>query len=433
MLVDPRTTELLADAPRRAFVREYRLTLDGRARSFAAPRLVIGADPRADLVIADPAMSKFHCEIRIAGGAATLRDLGSRNGTLVDQVRVIEAPLRDGAVLQLGRTALRFDLGTRDVELSLSPRTRFGRLVGSSVAMRVAFAHLEAVAASTATVLLQGESGTGKELAAEALHTESPRRDGPFVVVDCGAIPANLLEVELFGHEPGAFTGATARRIGAFEAASGGTLLLDELGELALDVQPKLLRALDRHEIQRVGSSERIATDVRVVAATNRNLREEVNAHRFRSDLYFRLAVVPITLPPLRERAEDLPVLIEAVLADLGVTAAAAAPLRSGELVAELLRHSWPGNVRELRNYIEAALVRQDFGLARDDAEHDAEPAIDVAEPLRVVRERWVRHVERRYLEQLLAAHANNVSAAARAAGVDRVHLHRLLGRAGLR
>jgi transcriptional regulator with PAS, ATPase and Fis domain len=393
---------------------------------------VIGADPRADLVIADPAMSKFHCEIRIANGAATLRDLGSRNGTLVDHVRVIEAPLRDGAVLGLGRTLLRFDLGTREVELALSPRTRFGRLVGHSVAMRAAFAQLEAMAASTSTVLLQGESGTGKELAAEALHTESARRDGPFIVVDCGAIPANLLEVELFGNEPGAFTGATARRIGAFEAASGGTLLLDELGELALELQPKLLRALDRHEIQRIGSTTRIATDVRVIAATNRNLREEVNAHRFRSDLYYRLAVVPITLPPLRERSEDLPALVEALLVDLGALGSAAAvALRSGELVPELLRHAWPGNVRELRNYLEAALVRQDFG--HHPSGTAGAPTIDVSQPLRVVRERWIRDLERRYLEQLLAAHSNNVSAAARAAGVDRVHLHRLLGRAGLR
>ncbi|MEO8550780.1 MAG: sigma 54-interacting transcriptional regulator [Kofleriaceae bacterium] len=429
MSTDPRTTELLADAPRRAFVREYRLTIDGTAQSFATPRLVLGADPRADLVIADPAMSKFHCEIRIDKGAASVRDLGSRNGTLVDHVRVIEAPLRDGAIVKLGRTTLRFDLGTRDVELSLSPRTQFGRLVGHSVAMRAAFAHLEAAATSNATVLLQGESGTGKDLAAEALHTEGPRRDGPFVVVDCGAIPANLLEVELFGHEAGAFTGATTRRIGAFEAASGGTLLLDELGELALELQPKLLRALDRHEIQRIGSSERIATDVRVIAATNRNLREEVNAHRFRSDLYFRLAVIPITLPPLRERVEDLPLLLAGLLVDLGaMTSPAAAPLRSGELVPELLRHTWPGNVRELRNYVEAAIVRGDYELPAS-----AEPAIDVALPLRVVRERWLRHVERQYLERLLAAHDNNVTAAARVAGVDRVHLHRLLGRAGLR
>jgi len=431
MVADPRTTELLGDAPARAFVREYRLTVDGKVQTFATPKLVIGADPRADLVIADPAMSKFHCEIRIANGAATLRDLGSRNGTLVDHVRVIEAPLRDGANLQLGRTLVRFDLGTRDVELALSSRTRFGRLVGASVAMRAAFAQLEAMAASTSTVLLQGESGTGKELAAEALHTESARRDGPFIVVDCGAIPANLLEVELFGHEPGAFTGATTRRIGAFEAASGGTLLLDELGELALELQPKLLRALDRHEIQRIGSTTRIATDVRVIAATNRNLREEVNAHRFRSDLYYRLAVVPITLPPLRERSEDLPSLIEALLADLGAQGSpATAALRSGELIPELLHHAWPGNVRELRNYLEAALVRQELGHPHGG---NSSPAIDVTLPLRVVRERWLRDLERRYLEQLLAAHGNNVSAAARAAGVDRVHLHRLLGRAGLR
>ena len=173
-----------------------------------------------------------------------------------------------------------------------------------------------------------------------------------------------------------------------------------------------------------------------MIAATNRNLREEVNAHRFRSDLYYRLAVVPITLPPLRERREDLPALIEALLADLGTTGTAASALRSGELVPELLRHAWPGNVRELRNYLEAALVRQDFHRAADadvDEDRTSPLAIDLGQPLRVVRERWVRELERRYLEQLLAAHSNNVSAAARAAGVDRVHLHRLLGRAGLR
>jgi two-component system, NtrC family, response regulator GlrR len=428
--MDPRTTEQLVDGSR-ALVREYRLTIGGTTQTFASPRLVIGADLRADLVIADPAMSKFHCEIRIANGVASIRDLGSRNGTTLDRVPVIEAPLRDGAILELGRTTLRFDLGTRHVELALSMQSQFGRLLGHSVAMRAAFAQLEAAVASASTVLLQGESGTGKDLAAEALHTESARRDGPFVVVDCGAIPANLLEVELFGHEAGAFTGATVRRIGAFEAASGGTLLLDEIGELALDLQPKLLRALDRHEIQRIGSTERIATDVRIVAATNRNLREEVNARRFRSDLFYRLAVIQITLPPLRERTTDIPVLVDGLLGDLGARdLPAAAPFRSGELVPELLRHAWPGNVRELRNYVEAALVRQDYAVAPSTG---GEPAIDVEQPLRVVRESWLRHVERRYLERLLVVHGNNVSAAARAAGIDRVHLHRLLSRAGLR
>ncbi|HEY0985563.1 MAG TPA: sigma 54-interacting transcriptional regulator [Kofleriaceae bacterium] len=436
MADDPRTTEALTSShPVRVVVRECRLTAldgdrDGAVFRFAAERVVIGADPKADLVIADPAMSKFHCEIRISDGAAVVRDLGSRNGTLVDRVPVIEAPLRDGALLSLGRTQLRFDVGTRQVEIPLSPRERFGRLIGRSATMRATFAVLEACAASDSTVLLQGESGTGKDLAAESIHHESARRDGPFVVVDCAAIPPNLLEAELFGFEAGAFTGATARRIGAFEAASGGTILLDELGELALDLQPKLLRAIERREFQRIGGTERIATDVRIIAATNRNLREEVNARRFRSDLYFRLAVLVVTLPPLRERAADVPLLVGAILDDLRAgESAMATALRSGELLPELLRHGWPGNVRELRNYIEACLVRQEPAAPAA----TEEPAIDVAQPLRGVRERWLRHVERRYLEQLLVLHGNNVSAAARAAGIDRVHLHRLLARVGLR
>lgn len=426
-----RETETLGDAPH-AFVREYRLTIDRTSHTFAARTVVIGADPRADLVLADPALSKFHCELTITDGLATLRDLGSRNGTRVDRVPVIEAPLRDGAIVEIGRTSLRFELGQRNVEIPLSARTSFGRLLGRSVAMRAVFQQLELIAPSGTTVLIQGESGTGKDLTAEALHTESPRADGPFIVVDCGAIPANLLEVELFGCEAGAFTGATTRRIGAFEAAHGGTLLLDEIGELSLELQPKLLRALDRHEIQRLGSSERIAIDVRIVAATNRHLRQEVNARRFRSDLFYRLAVVQIVLPPLRERAEDIPLLVAALVEDLGARELpAAAPLRSGELVPELLRHAWPGNVRELRNYVEAALVRGEYMVASD---RELDPlAVDTSQPLRVARERWVRHLERQYLERLLALHGNNVSATARAAGVDRVHMHRLLARCGLR
>ena len=316
-------------------------------------------------------------------------------------------------------------------EIPLSGRERFGRLVGRSLAMRAAFTHLEAAAASQSTVLLLGESGTGKDVAAEAIHVESARRDGPFVVVDCGAIPANLLEAELFGFEAGAFTGATAQRIGAFEAAHGGTLFLDEIGELALDLQPKLLRAIERREIQRIGSAQRIAVDVRILAATNRNLRQEVNARRFRSDLFFRLAVLVVSLPPLRDRAADLPLIVASLLDDLAPgDSAMARALRGGELLPELLRHGWPGNVRELRNYIEACLVRQELAVQAADT---AEPSIDTSQPLREVRERWVRHVERRYLERLLVIHANNVSAAARAAGMDRVHFHRLLARAGLR
>ncbi len=437
MTDDPRTTEALpGSAPHHVLVRECRLTITGgehagRTHAFAAERLVVGADPRADLVIDDPTLSKFHCELRIVDGVTFVRDLGSRNGTQVDHVPVIEAPLRDGALLVLGRSQLRFEVGAREVEVALSPRDRFGKLRGGSIAMRQIYPVLEAAAGSASTVLLQGESGTGKDLAAESIHLESARRDGPFVVVDCGAIPGQLLEAELFGHEAGAFTGAGAARAGAFEAAAGGTLVLDEIGELALDLQPKLLRAIDRREIQRLGSTHRIPVDVRVIAATNRRLEAEVNARRFRSDLYFRIAVLVVSMPPLRARTTDIPVLVETLLDTLGDRdSAMARALAGGELLPELMRHGWPGNVRELRNYIESCLARQESTLA---AVPPAEPTIDISQPLRTVRESWVRQVERRYLEELLAAHGGNVSAAARAAGVDRVHLHRLLAKAGLR
>lgn len=433
---DPRTTEALTHGlPLRALVRECRIgivdgDLAGTEHVFAAERMTIGADPSADFVVDDPTLSKFHCEIRVLDGIPFVRDLGSRNGTQVDRVPILDAPLRDGALLTLGRTSMRFDLGTQHRELHLSARDRFGRLRGTSVAMRAVYALLETAAAATTTVLIQGESGSGKDLAAESLHLESPRRDGPLVVVDCGAIPPNLLESELFGHEAGSFTGATAARVGAFEQASGGTVVLDEIGELALELQPKLLRVLDRREIQRLGGSRRIPVDVRVVAATNRDLKAEVNARRFRSDLYFRLAVLVLRMPPLRERMTDLPILVDAILDGLGDRdSEMARSLRSGALQSELLRHSWPGNVRELRNYVEACIVRQERAVATP----SGEPTIDVGQPLRAVRDQWVRYVERRYLEQLLVTHDNNVSAAARAAGVDRVHLYRLLKHAGLR
>ncbi len=433
----PRTTEALpASTGLRATVRECRLIViagegEHTTHVFAAERFVIGADARADLVLPDSTLSKFHCELRIAEGLAFVRDLGSRNGTVVDHVPVIEAPMRDGAILTLGRTQLRFEIGARKVEVTLSPRDHFGRLRGASLVMRAIYPLLEAAANGFTTVLLQGESGTGKDLAAEAIHLEGTRRDGPFVIVDCGAIPKNLLEVELFGHETGAFTGSGAARKGAFEAAHGGTVLLDEIGELALELQPKLLRAIDRREIQRIGGTQRIPVDVRIIAATNRDLKTEVNARRFRSDLYFRLAVLVVTMPPLRNRTTDIPMLVAGILDTIGDRESPIArALTDGELVPELMRHSWPGNVRELRNYVEATIVRQESLLATVPS---VEPTIDITEPLRTVRERWVRHVERRYLEELLSAHGGNVSAAARAAGLDRVHLHRLLSRAGLR
>jgi transcriptional regulator with PAS, ATPase and Fis domain len=322
----------------------------------------------------------------------------------------------------------------------LSEPTRFGTMVGRSAPMRALFATLDKAAASEATVLLQGETGTGKEASAEAIHRASPRRDGPFVVVDCGAIPSQLLESELFGSERGAYTGAVAARAGAFEAASGGTIFLDEIGELHLDLQPKILRALERRHVKRVGSTEYRPVDLRVIAATNRSLRAEVEAKRFRSDLYYRLAVVRIKLPPLRERIADLPLLVEHILTSLGIADGPESDAyRDPEFLQRLLRFSWPGNIRQLRNHVERCIALGDPNLTPTLETCPPPPPstpqleIDSSEPLRAARERFVSYFERSYLEAVLARHDDNVAAAARAAGVDRIHFYRLLWKHGMR
>jgi transcriptional regulator with PAS, ATPase and Fis domain len=318
---------------------------------------------------------------------------------------------------------------------------RFGRMVGQSAAMRTLFALLRRASASDATVLIEGETGTGKEVSALAIHEESARVKGPFVVVDCGAIPSQLLESELFGYERGAFTGAIAARTGAFEAADGGTIFLDEIGELNLDLQPKILRALESRKVKRVGSNIYSPIDVRVIAATNRSLRDEVAARRFRSDLYYRLAVLHIKLPPLRERKSDLPALVDDVVEQLGLgQSEVAAVLRSAHFIDQLAAYQWPGNVRQLRNYLERRVALGD-AIAPPGTEtsppptngKSEEPTIDLDQTLKTAREEWNSIFEARYLGALLARHANNVSAAARAAGVNRVHLYRLLRRYGLR
>src|SRR5207248_3349042 len=257
---------------------------------------------------------------------------------------------------------------------------------------------------------------------------ESSRRDRPFIVVDCGAIPCNLLESELFGHEKGAFTGACERRLGAFEEASTGTLFLDEVGELPLDLQPKLLRALESKEIRRVGSSQWRVADVRVIAATNRELRTDVNTGRFRGDLYYRLAVVTIALPPLRTRLEDLPLLVSRLLETLGADRNAVALLSTPEFLRSLESAAWPGNVRELRNFLQRCLVfRQPIPTA-DIAASVPDSAGDVWHYVSA-RRRALDEFERRYLEALLARHDGKVALAAREAGVGRVYLYRLLKR----
>jgi transcriptional regulator with PAS, ATPase and Fis domain len=404
----------------------------GKEVTSTSERLVIGTHRSADLVLVDKTMSRFHCEIAIVDGRAVVRDLGSLNGTIVDGVSVLAAHLSDRAKLTIGSTQVTFELADQHVDIELHPSERFGLLVGRAPAMRAAMALLARAAKTDITVLLQGETGSGKDAAAESIHRESARAGGPFVVVDCASIPAQLMESELFGHDKGAFTGADRSRVGAFEAASGGTLMLDEIGELPLELQPKLLRVLESRQVQRVGGQARMPVDVRVIAATNRALTAEVNARRFRSDLYYRLAVLEIALPPLRDRLEDLPLLVGTLL-ERYPEAPGAAKLRAPAALAELSQHAWPGNVRELRNYIERCLAFDEPPPLVPAAPAQAANRVDATKPLRIERERWVRELEREYLQKVLAAHGGNVSAAARAAGIDRIHMYRLLWRAGLR
>jgi two-component system, NtrC family, response regulator GlrR len=422
-----------------ALVRRFRLRVvdgDDRKATFtpSAERTVIGTHASADFVLRDQTVSRFHCELSLGDGGVRVRDLDSRNGTRIAGVSIVEAHLSDPATLELGHTRVKIEWPDDHLRIPLSTRDRFGGLSGTSRAMRALYALLERAAASDATVLLQGETGTGKDLAAHALHDEGRRRDRPWVVVDCGAIAPALLESELFGHEKGAFTGAMRSHAGAFERAHGGTLFLDEVGELSGELQPKFLRALESRRIMRVGSNTPIDVDVRIIAATHRGLRGDVNTGRFRADLYYRLAVLPIELPSLRQRLDDLPVLVDDMLHQLGAARSPAAErLRSPESLARLSAHPWPGNAHELRNYVErSVLFRAEAGLEDRFVASDASP-VDTSVPIRQAREQCVLAFERRYLEALLRTHHDNVAAAARAAGIDRVHMHRLLAKVGLR
>ena len=399
----------------------------------------IGSHPSNDLTLKDKTVSRFHCEVRLDEGSPKVHDLKSRNGTVVDGVRVIDAFLREGSMLRLGQTVVAFRPTAQSFSVRLSPSTSFGAMVGCSTSMRALFATLELASASDATVLLEGETGTGKEVAASSIHQMSQREGGPFVVVDCSAIPGNLLESELFGHERGAFTGADSRRDGAFTAARGGTVFLDEVGELPLELQPKVLRVLEQRAVRRLGGTAYEEIDVRFIAATNRTLRTEVNEGRFRPDLYYRLAVITVALPALRQRPEDIALLAEHILGSLEAEPLAVAGLLTPALLAHLRNAVWPGNVRELRNYLERCLVLQEpmpiSPLADQPAPTmPAAPTAGEADlPYSDARQRTLDLFEKHYVEAMLEKHGGNVTRAAEAAGLSRVYLYRLLRRHGLR
>jgi DNA-binding NtrC family response regulator len=408
----------------------------GKSVVCAEDRMNIGAADANDLVLSDPLVSRYHAEVAVTPGGLRVRDVGSTNGTFLGPARITEALVPPGTRLRLGDTTLVLQDGASAL-IELHEEERFGQLRGRSLPMRRAMAQLQKVAGSTASVLLVGESGTGKELAARAIHEASPSGQGPFEVVDCASLVPSLVASELFGHERGAFTGADRAHVGAFERAKGGTVFLDEIGELPAAIQANILGALERRRIRRLGGRTDIPVDARVVSATHRDLRADVNAGAFRLDLYYRLAVVVVELPPLRERREDLRLLVEHFLREAGADGTVETCLPSGFLDT-LATHHFPGNVRELRNLVEAALATGESPIGSKDPESGTASTGDVveavlADPYRTAREKVLQHFELRYLQTLLARCGGNLSQAARVAGMDRSHLTDLVAKHRLR
>jgi DNA-binding NtrC family response regulator len=408
----------------------------GRACRLGEQAAVVGTGTEVDLALSDDRVSARHVSVRIDGSRFVITDLGSTNGTFFEGSRITEVTVPAGTTLLVGRTALRVEPEAQPLDLPPSQARRFGELVGESLAMREVFAVLERVAATDATVLVEGETGTGKELVARALHDASPRRRGPFVAVDCGALPEGLLESELFGHVRGAFTGAAQARSGMLVRADGGTLFLDELGTISPTVQARLLRVLEERVVRPLGGDTERTIDVRVIAASRDDLDAEIAAGRFRADLMYRLAVVRVTLPPLRSRREDIALLVRELLRRRGLLDEAPA----GTNLDRLLAHGWPGNVRELRNVLDRALAlapgAQRFtDLAiRVDATPLAGDGIAVRSdlPYAEAKAHVLHELERRYIADVLARADGNLSAASRSSGIDRKHLRTLARKHGL-
>jgi DNA-binding NtrC family response regulator len=391
-------------------------------------RLCIGTSPANELTLTDPTVSHYHLELRCEDGVR-VKDLGSRNGTYAGDVRITEALVPVGTRLRLGRTVLEVLDATIAPPAEPLPPVNVPGLIAASTAMQDIGRTVERLAQSNVSVLVQGETGTGKEMVARAIHEASPRAKRPFVVVDPGALPATLVASQLFGHERGAFTGAERRQEGAFEMAHGGSIFLDEIGELPLAVQPALLGVLERRSFRRLGGKEDIQVDVRVISATHRDLRAEANQGSFRADLYFRLAVARIEIPPLRERPEDIAPLVAHFAADIAGTDVF--PF-SESTMAALRAHRWSGNVRELRNVVESALAMGSVTLDGL-SQAVAPPSSTVVPPYRAARADALAAFERTYLRKLIDATGGNASAAARAANMDRPYLLSLLRRHGLR
>lgn len=421
----------------------HELVIDGRT--------IVGSAQSSGIVIHDRTVSRLHAELEPKQDGLWIRDLGSRNGTFIDGLQVMGARVPDKGRIRLGGTELVIDHDpTQRRAVEIWPDDFFGQLVGTSARMRELFANLARISPMDTSVLVHGETGTGKELVARAIHDASPRASKPFIVVDCAALPENLLDAELFGHTKGAFTGAVGMRTGAIEAANQGTVFLDEIGELPISMQPKLLRVLESRTVRRVGETGYRNVDVRFISATHRDLLTMVNTGEFREDLYFRLSVIPVEVPPLRVRKEDIERLVNHFLGGSSKV--------NPELMRELVNRPWRGNVRELRNFVDRAralgateaLALTTANTSTGPRNNDAPPTSSshvqaapsmppsasgfrVDDPLvfeqayKDFRETWIDAGEREYVRRLLARHSRNVAAAAREAEIDRTYIYRLI------
>jgi two-component system, NtrC family, response regulator GlrR len=405
-------------------------------------RITLGSSEHVGAVISDRAVSRLHAELEVRSDGVWIRDLGSRNGAYIAGVLVQSAQVPLGKPFVLGNTQLQVTIASQERTVPLWPEDHYGPLFGVSETMRELFLRLAQYAATDSPVLVHGETGTGKELVAEAIHEASRRREAPFVVLDCAALPETLLESELFGHTRGSFTGATTGRTGAFEAAQGGTVFLDEIGELPLSMQPKLLRVIESLTVRRIGETDRRRVDVRFIAATHRDLQAMVAAGSFREDLYFRLAVLPVFVPPLRARRDDIPGLLAHFLSrrpDIVVD-----PI----LMEELVAHPWTGNVRELRSFVDRAVAvgpASAWALTRGEEPPGASrlpPPSSVSSvaatppglgtvpldvPFKVLKERYNDQFERVYFGAMIERIGRDAPAIAAAAGLDPTYVRRLL------